>query len=197
MAEADPVPEHLLIDQPEQLAALTSPVRLELLELIGIWGPCAVADVAERMERAPDSLYYHVKKLVSVGLLEHVRDRRKGQRSEAIYRLPARQLEVPRSSEGAAREQTSKAIHAILRLAGRELDTALDDDEALDEGPKRRLYGRRMNGRLSWKAIGEVNRHIAEIEAIFAREGTRRGRNQGHPAVVTLILTPGKTKEES
>ena len=197
MADADPVPETLLIERPEQLAALTSPVRLELLELFGIWGPCAVADVAERMERAPDSLYYHVKKLTSVGLLEHVRDRRMGHRAEAIYRLPARQLEVPRNNEGPAREQTSKAIHAILRMAGRELDAALDDEEALDEGPKRRLYGRRMNGRLPWKAIAEINRHIGEIEAIFAREGTRRSRRQGHTAVVTLIFTPGKSKGDA
>ena len=62
--------DKMLVARPEQLAAITSPARVELLELIGVWGPCAIADVARRMGRAPDSLYYHVRKLVDVGLLE-------------------------------------------------------------------------------------------------------------------------------
>ena len=196
MGSNDDVPERLVIDDPRQLAALASPVRLELLEQFGLWGPCAVADVAGRMERAPDSLYYHVRKLVELGLLEQVSERRKGSRLEALYRLPAKEIEIERRTKGLARQNTSKAIHAILRLAGRELDAALDDDLIEDEGPKRRLYGRRTRGRLSWKAIAEVNRHLGAIEACFAKEAVRKGSQSGHSVALTLILTPGRAKEE-
>ena len=64
----------MVVERPEQLASLTSPVRVQLLELFGLWGPCAVSDIASHMDRAPDSLYYHVRKLVQVGLLVQARD---------------------------------------------------------------------------------------------------------------------------
>ena len=47
--KADTLPVRILVDRPKQLAALTSPVRLEMLELFGIWGPCAVAQVGKHM----------------------------------------------------------------------------------------------------------------------------------------------------
>ena len=194
--DAEELPERLVIDDPKQLACLTSPVRLEMLETFGVWGPCGVADVARRMERAPDSLYYHLRKLVEVGLLEHVKDRRRGHRFEALYRLPARDIEVDRRQHGEARVQTSKAIHAVLRLAGRELDDALDDESVLDEGPKRRLYGRRLRGRLSQRAIAEINRHVSAIEAVFAREQVKRKGRGGLPVALTLVMTPGRGSED-
>ena len=178
------------IDQPGQLAALASPVRVELLELIGLWGPCAVADVARRMGRRPDSLYYPVRKLLEVGLLEHVGDRPAGHRTEAVYRLPAQELEMPRHSEGElARESTRKAIDSILRLAGRELKAALEDDEALDEGPERNLYGRRMRARLSKKALRELNGHVTAIEELFTQAALKPVRAESSVAV-TLTMTP-------
>ncbi len=185
------LPDRLVIDRPEQLAALTSPVRVELLETFGLWGPCSVAQVAKHMDRPADSLYYHLRKLFAVGLLEHVEERKQGTRSEAIYRLPAKEIEVARHTEGKARAQTSKAIQTLMRLAGRELDCWMDDETALDEGPKRRLYARRMRGRLSWKAVAEINRHVSAIEEVFAREALRKSRTAGQPVVLTLVLTPG------
>lgn len=191
------VRQRLEIRRPAQLAALTSPVRIEILEQFGLGGPCSVADVAEHLERAPDSLYYHVRMLVRVGLLEALEEPRLGNgRPETLYRLPALELEVPRKTRGAARVHTRKAIHTVLRLAGRELDAALDDPEVADEGPRRRLYGRRMRGRLTQKALREVNEHISAIEAVFAREQARRGRPGGQACAVTLVLTPGATGGE-
>jgi predicted transcriptional regulator len=188
---ASDIPDQLVIDRPEQLAALTSPVRVELLETFGLLGPCSVADVAGHMDRAADSLYYHLRKLLAVGLLEHVEDRKQVTRSEAIYRLPAKEIEIARHTKGDARAQTSKAIQTLMRLAGRELDGWMDDESAVDEGPKRRLYGRRMRGRLSWKAVAEINRHLTAIEEVFAHEAQRKNRAAGQAVAFTVVLTPG------
>ena len=192
----DSVLETLCIERPEQLAALTSPVRLELLELIGISGPCAVSDVALRMSRAPDSLYYHVRLLLRVGLLEHVGDRRAGQRKEALYRVPAKQLVMPRKSDGPlVRENTHKAVDSILRLAARELKVALEDESAEDEGPERTLYGRRMRARLTKRALRELNRHLSAVEELFARAALAPPRRKGSrgaegTVAVTVTMTP-------
>lgn len=187
--------EHLVISDPKQLAALTSPVRVELLENLGLWGPCSVAELAQRMGRAPDSLYYHVRKLASLGLIASAGERAGAGRPEALYELPARVIEIERYSDGEARAQTSKAIHSVLRLAGRELDEALDDEEILDEGPKRRLYGRRLHGHVTWGAIAEVNRLIGEIETVFARE-TLKKRRGSQGIALTLMLAPTRIRKE-
>jgi transposase-like protein len=188
-------PTRMLVDQPEQLAALTSPVRLELLELFGIWGPCAVANVAQQMGRAPDSLYYHVRKLAKVGLLEEVGRQRKAHRFEAIYRLPAEELELPRkASTPGARRSTNKAIDAVLRLAGRELKLALDDDALLDEGPQRTFYGRRLKGRLSKTRIRELNKHLSAIETIYAEAAVKSSRHTQSIAT-TIVMTPVQVRE--
>ena len=67
----------------------------------------------------------------------------------------------------------------------------MDDESAVDEGPKRRFYARRMRGRLSWKAVAEINRHVSAIEEVFVREALRKSRAAGQSVVLTLVLTPG------
>lgn len=186
----------MVVGRPEQLAALTSPVRLELLEQFGLREPCAVADVALRMERTPDSLYYHVRKLVEVGLLEPVDRRRAAHRFEVVYRLPADELEIPRkASSGRARRLTTKAIDTVLRLAGRELEAALDDEDARDEGAARTFYGRRLKARLPKTALRELNRHLTAIEEIFSDAAGKRPR-AARTVAVTIVMTPVPRREE-
>ncbi len=190
MTSAANVPDRMVVDDPEQLAVLASPVRLELVEHFALWGPSSIADIARRMERPPDSLYYHVRKLVSVGLLELVRNRRKGTRFEAIYRLPAGKLQIARCPTSEARDLWCKTIHALLRLAGRELDDVLEGGAAGEEGPSRSLDARRLRGRLSTEAVAEVNRHLAIVEQIYAREAVSHERS-AHPVVsLTWLMTP-------
>ena len=184
----------MVVDHPDQLAALTSPVRLEVLELFGIWGPCGVRDIAQHMDRTPDSLYYHVRKLVQVKLLVQVERRRTSHRFEAIYRLCATELEVPRRADTArGRRSTTKAIDAILRLSGRELRAALDDQEALAEGPLRTFYGGRLKARLSKTAVRELNRHLKAIERVFAEAAHKPGK--GPPLALTIVMNPVRTRE--
>lgn len=193
---SDPSPKRLEIGQPAQLEALTSPVRLEMLELFGLFGPCSVTDVARHMERAPDSLYYHVRKLVEVGLLVRSGDRAGTHRSEALYRLPADELEIPREADSAdVRRTRRRTIDAFLRLAGRELDAALMDEDAEDEGAGRVLYGRRLRAKISTSALAEVNRHIAAIEDVFA-QAKERGEAEGTTVAVTIVMTPTTKRRE-
>lgn len=188
-------PRRLVVDRPDQLAALTSPVRVQLLELFGLWGPCAVTDIAPHLDRAPDSLYYHVRKLVQVGLLELSGERRAAHRFEALYRLTADEFEIPRKAKGPkARALTHKAIDAVLRLAGRELKSALEDDDAEDEGAARTLYGRRLRARLNKTALRELNRHVTAIEQLFLK-AARKPPRANHTVAVTLVMSPVPARE--
>ena len=52
-----------------QIEALASPARQEVADGLQAIGPCSIADLADLLGRAPDSLYYHVRKLEKVGLV--------------------------------------------------------------------------------------------------------------------------------
>lgn len=190
-------PKRIVADRPQQLAALTSPARLELLELFGLRGPCAVADVAAHMGRAPDGLYYHVRKLVEVGLVEEVARRRTSHRFERLYRLAADEIYLPRKSKTKSARQTMlKATNAVLRLAGRELGAALDADNAPEQGPQRTVYARRSKAPLTKEALRDLNRHVNAIERIFADAAMRKPRTR-RTVAVTIVMSPVPVDERS
>ena len=59
----------LVIRRAEQLASLSSPVRSRIVESLSVHGPSSVREIAERLGRLPESLYYHLRPLVEVGIV--------------------------------------------------------------------------------------------------------------------------------
>ena len=53
-----------------QMKALTSPVRRDVLGVLGRRGESTAAEIAEALGVSPASLYYHLRKLESAGLIE-------------------------------------------------------------------------------------------------------------------------------
>ena len=52
-----------IVDSPAQLFALASPGREDLVNAIGLLGPCKVSDLARFLDRTPHALYYHLRQL--------------------------------------------------------------------------------------------------------------------------------------
>ena len=64
------------------IAALGSPVRQEIIDTVELLGGKAtIAELAAQLGRPADGLYYHVRRLVAVGLLI-------GSGSPEVYRIP-------------------------------------------------------------------------------------------------------------
>ena len=60
-----------LIESADQIAMLASPTRMEIvMTLEALASPTTVAELAAEMGRPADGLYYHLRALVSSGLLE-------------------------------------------------------------------------------------------------------------------------------
>ncbi|NIM48343.1 MAG: helix-turn-helix domain-containing protein, partial [Gemmatimonadales bacterium] len=55
-------------------------------------GRCSVGEVADRLERKPESLYYHVKALREAGLVRRVGNRPGERRSETLYQAVAPEI---------------------------------------------------------------------------------------------------------
>jgi DNA-binding transcriptional ArsR family regulator len=78
----------LYLDQLEQAETLLKPQRIEVLRQLA--EPRTCNELAERLGQTPQRVYYHVKRLVDVGLVEQVAERKVRAINEGIYQATAR-----------------------------------------------------------------------------------------------------------
>src|SRR3954468_14466177 len=82
----------LTIDRPEQLKALSHPLRLKVLQALGETGrPLTNRDLAEVIGVDPGHLHFHVRMLHRAGLIELAEG---GRGREKPYRPVARNLQI-------------------------------------------------------------------------------------------------------
>ncbi len=78
----------LFLQQIEQAEALLKPQRVEVLRQLA--EPRTCTDVAKRLGQSPQRVYYHVKRLVAVGVVEQVSERKARGVHEGVYQAAAR-----------------------------------------------------------------------------------------------------------
>ncbi len=172
-----------LVGRRDQLESLTSPVRQEIVDVLQASGPASIAEVAGWLGRAADSLYYHIRRLVEVGLVIETDRRRTGRRDEAIFDVVGRPLRV----KGASPDVIARTIAAVLRLTDRDLREALEGERCSFEGSDRNTSAGRMKGWLTTADALEVHDLLERIGDIFERgRNERRGRLQAF----TFALVP-------
>ena len=149
------------IDRPAQLRALASPLRQELLDVLEGSGPCGIADLAESLGRAPDTLYFHVRRLQQVGLVVEVARRKVGRHTTTIYDVPGRPLRIDRTKARAADLQAVAA--GVLRLAVRDHRRGLGATETVPTGPGRNHWAGRTRGWLDARQLAHANRLLEQL----------------------------------
>ncbi len=183
-----------LVRRADQRVALTSPLRLEILEHFLVAGPAAVDEVAARMGRAPDSLYYHVRMLVKVGLLRPRGSRKSGKRDKKLYAVVSPRIELP-CRPFSATETTMKTVASAFRMAEREMRASLESGRFEEHGRYRDFYTARVRSDLSRAALADVNRHLKAIEDIFVRAFKTVPAN-GTSCSLTVTLLPAPRDNE-
>jgi DNA-binding transcriptional ArsR family regulator len=107
------------IQDVDQATALLKPARIELLKYMDV--PRTCPELATLLGDSPQKIYYHVKALEKVGLVEKVDERRVRGIVEGFYRAKARsywlapQLIGQIGGENSARDQVS--LRVLLGLA--------------------------------------------------------------------------------
>ena len=178
-------PTFVPIDRPAQLRALAAPVRQEVLDVLSAAGPCSMAELGERLGRAPDALYFHVRRLVRVGLVVEVERRKVGRHAFAVYDAVGRPMRIDRKR--ARREDLQAVVRGILRLAIRDYERASGDASAVGEGPARNHCGARVHGWLDERQLTRVNELLEELDQLI-REG-RPGEGR-QPVALAWLLAP-------
>lgn len=174
------------IERLDQVRALESTVCQEIVDLVQAAGPCSVRELGALMGRRPDSLYYHVRKLSSAGLLVDCGIRGVGRRAGTMYDVPARPLRLayePSDPENVG--AVSRVVASMLRSAIRDFRGGFRPDLAVVEGEGRNLWAARTKGWLGEEDLAEVNALLNAILEIFQRgqaaemEGGNTGSAKG------------------
>jgi DNA-binding transcriptional ArsR family regulator len=174
--------------RPDQLRALRSPLRQEILDAVAASGPMSVAALARVLGRAPDSLYYHVRGLTRLGLLDVTGRKRPGHRSEMVFDVPGRPLHIPpRPGVATYRSSLRAIVAAMLGLARRQHAAAVGDARATLDGARRNLWASRVTGWLTADEVADLNTLLLRVNARFR---SARGRQEGQLLAFTFVLTP-------
>jgi transposase-like protein len=154
----------------DQREALTSPLRLEIIEHL-VYGPATVAEIARRMGRRPDSLYYHIRLLARVGLLVPAGTRKRGKRDETVYDIVAKGIVLPvHRRDQAVIDTTMKTIGAAFRRAEREMRNTLERGTPCMSGDERNFWAAHQHIRIRPTALKKINQLLARAQDIIARE---------------------------
>jgi Helix-turn-helix domain len=174
------------ITRPDQLVALASPVRQEIVDVLAGMPPAPIAAIAAALGRPANGLYYHVRELVRVGLVLRVGGGRG--RGQAHYRTVARALLIaydPSSSINVAR--VSAAVGSMLRLGARDFRRGFSRAGVAVAGPRRELWAGRVTGWLTASGVARANRLLRQMYRLF--RGSRFGP-RGRLFGITLLLVP-------
>ena len=175
-----------LISRPEQLRALVSPVRQEIVDVLSRMGAASLAEIAAVLGRPADGLYYHVRRLEKVGLVLPAGSRANGGRPEALFRCVATQLRLPyKTSPKGHLEAVTSIVSSMMRLGIRDFRRAASRTGYRLRGPRRELWALRATGWLNPKDVGDVNARIQGLN-----DAVSRPKAKGTLYAVTILLTP-------
>ncbi|MBC8066496.1 MAG: helix-turn-helix transcriptional regulator [Chlorobia bacterium] len=94
-------------------------------------GKRSEAEIAQLIGVAPRSLYYHIRILLDVGLIQQVGVRHVAKKPQAIYEATSGRILLDSKQAGAqSRKAIAQNIKSVLRIAAREVEAALSSEEA-------------------------------------------------------------------
>jgi DNA-binding transcriptional ArsR family regulator len=176
------------ISEPRRLAALASPLRMELIGALRTQGPTSIRELAVQLDRPADGLYHHLRTLLKAGIVVEREQRKVGRRMEAVYEVAASRIagrldpKSPQSKGAAVRAGT-----AALRLAAREFKAAIETDSlTLAKG----LPNIRVSRQRTWltdQGLIRLHRLFGQIERLLVKESDQK---QGRPHSLTIVLAP-------
>jgi DNA-binding transcriptional ArsR family regulator len=113
------IPEVVTVERPDQLKALGHPLRLRVLETLAASDePLTNRELALKVGVDPGHLHFHVKMLLSAGLIERANG---GQRREKPYRAVGRRVRVAPEllAHGSANDVRAAMLEEVQRAWSR------------------------------------------------------------------------------
>jgi DNA-binding transcriptional ArsR family regulator len=186
-------PIRYTLQEPGQVAALGSAVRLQIADLLRSEGAASVRQLASLLGRSPESLHYHVRKLTEVGIVQVAGRRRVRSGFEAVYRLVAPEIRIdPMERSRPYLHALARSCAAMLRQTSRDYMRTVEGGSATLEGESRDLALRRHTVHLDPEGLARLNKLLDEIPHILRDHESSNG---GQTFALTFVLTPLTGKE--
>ena len=137
-----PIEDKFIIKDLDTLKKLTHPQRIEILH--SLTQPKTVKDIAEAIEADPTKLYYHIRQMEQIGVIQVVETNIVSGIVEKTYGVTAKEYTVDKSlfsgdeidfSEDDFSNVVSAIFNSTLKLANRAAKAGLINLK--EEGPKR------------------------------------------------------------
>lgn len=174
---------------PKAWVTLTAPVRLEMLEALRMLGPCAIADIATMLDRPADALYRHMDKLVRLGVVRELEQRKAGRRLERTYDVVAEHLHPGFRDGGskAANQAYDHTVKVICKIAGRASRDAAESGQLKFSAEARTLAALVHHGWLTPSEFARARELLMELQALL---GAGRRRPDARLYVIASMLLP-------
>ncbi|MCA9311668.1 MAG: helix-turn-helix transcriptional regulator [Phycisphaerales bacterium] len=182
-------PQRLVVRRPAQVRALASPLAHRVASGLERIGPATVAELGAAIGEAPESLYYHVRRLHAAGILRPAGQRETGGRPEVVWEVPGGEIVFDHEGRDPRfRAALARAGESLMRMAARGYAGAVRRGDASRRGRGRTLMLQQHFTRLRPADLAELNRRLEEIAA-FVRE--RDAGEKGTSVSLTMVMTPG------
>jgi len=180
----------LFIETHDQWEAVCSGPRLEILTTLEALGPSSIAEIAVWIDRPPDTLYHHVRRLERAAIVRQIDSRKVGRHVEAVFDLAADELDFDIDIEaGRNLDRLERILKAHLKRAER-LFVAAANARMIDFGDESGTRNAHLRGRQAWltpEDLVEVNELVARLRAVFDRG---RAPGQGELHAYTIVMSP-------
>jgi DNA-binding transcriptional ArsR family regulator len=174
----------LLISTPEQLRALRTPLRQEIVRTLVGEGSCTVRELAEALGREPAALYYHVHALVDAGIATEGGTRGAGGRAERVYSPVAPRIVIDRRKNSRAfLSALADLQRATLRATERELESAIKSRGTRNADDSTSLL--RLTARLRPRDAERAAKMLSEVATFLAESDDP---DAGKPYSMTAAL---------
>lgn len=165
----------------EQVRALGSPVREAIISIVSLHGPVSTADMGRMLGRDPKVLYYQVRQLVGLGLLEPAGLRHAKFREEQLYDVVADQFSLDLApGDPDYRRAVAETGEATIRNAAHEFRLAVETEEREENARLIRVFCR-----LSDAHLQELVRRLMDVRAYAVEHDEAAGTR----VAVTMVVT--------
>jgi DNA-binding transcriptional ArsR family regulator len=181
------------ISKPEQLRALKSPLRHDILDRLTALGPLPVRSIAAALGRQPTAIYRHLRMLERVGLVVAVETSGTRGRPANIYRTIAPLVRLARAPRDPRNRKVMASIaRSTAAHAAREYGEAFAGSEWRIEGPQRNHWFFRLHTAPSRPKLARINALLDQLAELIWTPDPKPG-----PLLhVTWMMSPARAPKK-
>ncbi len=174
------------IIDPEQLRALVSTVRADIMDQVAAFGPLSVREIGQLTGAAPSSLYHHIQRLTEVGLLIEAGARPAARKPEQLYDTPAPRMRMLEALQAARNQPILDAlVGSMCKQASRDFARGVAAPHRVTRGDTRNVRFARLVCRPDAETLHQINAHLDAVTELIARSADGEGERIAYAWVVT------------